>query len=302
MFGWGADGIRSLEAENRQLKARIKALEGSFEPRNVLSVHTAPCIIFGIAPNLTINVWNQEAARITGHSSDEAIGQDLNFLIAEENLGLFRGIVETATNSEALSKAASELEISVLGKDGKRIVLLNFTTRKDSDGIIDTIFVGQDITKRKHSEEEKIRLATELQTFIDVANAAIFGIDHAGRINEWNHQSAEITGLSKDEVIGKDFLQVLIEPEFQASVQHVLQNALEGRGTANFEFPFFTKDRRRVDVLLNATTRRDADGAVIGVIGVGQVAAAAAAAAGAPVAPLQCPAGRGFICCVGDPW
>eukprot|EP00291_Cryptomonas_curvata_P018378 CAMPEP_0172171426 /NCGR_PEP_ID=MMETSP1050-20130122/11887_1 /TAXON_ID=233186 /ORGANISM="Cryptomonas curvata, Strain CCAP979/52" /LENGTH=388 /DNA_ID=CAMNT_0012842859 /DNA_START=112 /DNA_END=1275 /DNA_ORIENTATION=+ len=271
MFGWGADGIRSLEIENQQLKARIRALEGSLEPRNVVSIHTAPCVIFGISPNFTINVWNQEAARITGYSSDEAVGQGLSFLLPEDNLGHFRGILESSISLQSPSNAAREAEISILGKDGKRIVLLNYATRRDSGGsVIDTIFVGQDITKRKHSEEEKIRLATELQTFIDVANAAIFGIDQAGRINEWNHQSAEITGLSKEEVMGRDFLQVLIEPEFRASVEQVLQNALQGKGTANFEFPFFTKDRRRVDVLLNATTRRDADGAVIGAIGVGQ--------------------------------
>jgi hypothetical protein len=50
----------------------------------------------------------------------------------------------------------------------------------------------------------------------------------------------------------------------------VLDNALKGRETANFEFPLYTKDRQRVEVLLNATTRRDVSGAVVGMIGVGQ--------------------------------
>jgi PAS domain-containing protein len=46
--------------------------------------------------------------------------------------------------------------------------------------------------------------------------------------------------------------------------------ALGGRETANFEFPLFTKDKHRVEVLLNATTRRDVTGKPVGVIGVGQ--------------------------------
>merc|ERR1719247_3328052 len=45
---------------------------------------------------------------------------------------------------------------------------------------------------------------------------------------------------------------------------------MEGTETDNFEFPFITKDGRRVEVLLNATTRRDASGKAIGVVGVGQ--------------------------------
>ena len=40
--------------------------------------------------------------------------------------------------------------------------------------------------------------------------------------------------------------------------------------TANFEFPLITKAGVRLDVLLNATTRRDEQGNVIGVVGIGQ--------------------------------
>lgn len=39
---------------------------------------------------------------------------------------------------------------------------------------------------------------------------------------------------------------------------------------ANFEFPLMTKGGVRLDVLLNATTRRDEQGNVIGVVGIGQ--------------------------------
>ncbi len=41
---------------------------------------------------------------------------------------------------------------------------------------------GQDITERKQVEVEKARVAQELQTFIDTANAPIFGIDDAGKV------------------------------------------------------------------------------------------------------------------------
>ena len=64
--------------------------------------------------------------------------------------------------------------------------------------------------------------------------------------------------------------QDFITKEYQVSVKEVLDNALQGREAANFEFPLYTKDRQRVEVLLNATTRRDVCGAVVGMIGVGQ--------------------------------
>ena len=61
-----------------------------------------------------------------------------------------------------------------------------------------------------------------------------------------------------------------IMPEFRTSVQGVLDRALEGEESANFEFPLITKSNRRVEVLLNATTRRDERGNIMGVVGIGQ--------------------------------
>ena len=58
--------------------------------------------------------------------------------------------------------------------------------------------------------------------------------------------------------------------EFQASVKRVLDNALQGRGTDNFEFPLYNSEGARVEILLNASTRRDAHGNICGVISVGQ--------------------------------
>jgi hypothetical protein len=65
---------------------------------------------------------------------------------------------------------------------------------------------------------------------------------------------------------GSNLVLDFITKEYQVSVKEVLDNALQGSKTANFEFPLFTKDQRRVDVLLNATTRRDVSGNIVGVL------------------------------------
>ncbi|KAJ1470302.1 hypothetical protein T484DRAFT_1848278 [Baffinella frigidus] len=68
--------------------------------------------------------------------------------------------------------------------------------------------------------------------------------------------------------MGQDLVKVYITEEFRDQVSIVFSNALGGQETANFEFPLFTKNKQRVEVLLNATTRRDVTGRPIGVIGV----------------------------------
>ena len=50
----------------------------------------------------------------------------------------------------------------------------------------------------------------------------------------------------------------------------MLDNALKGVETANYEFPLKTKGGKSLEILLNATTRRNLEGKIIGVIGIGQ--------------------------------
>ena len=72
------------------------------------------------------------------------------------------------------------------------------------------------------------------------------------------------------EVMGKNLVEEYITPEYQEAVQRVLNEALGGNETANFEFPLMTKAHVRIEVLLNASTRRDEQGAVVGMVGIGQ--------------------------------
>ena len=128
----------------------------------------------------------------------------------------------------------------------------------------------RELTERKRVEEELTRVATELQQLIDTANAPIFGVDANGLVNEWNQKAVKITDYSRDEVFGRNLVEGFIAEDYKVLVKEVLDNALAGKETSNFEFPLYTKSGKRVEVLLNATPRRDASGNIVGVVGVGQ--------------------------------
>jgi PAS domain S-box-containing protein len=86
----------------------------------------------------------------------------------------------------------------------------------------------------------------------------------------WNQCATKLVGYYPEEVMGHSLVRKFITKDYQASVQRVLDEALHGKETANFEFPLMTKSDVRLDVLLNATTRRDEQGNVIGMVGIGQ--------------------------------
>ena len=89
-------------------------------------------------------------------------------------------------------------------------------------------------------------------------------------VNVWNKNAHKLVGYPPEEVMGKNLVREFITDEFKTAVQAVLDQALHGEETANFEFPLITKHGVRLDVLLNATTRRDEQGNIIGVVGIGQ--------------------------------
>ena len=53
-------------------------------------------------------------------------------------------------------------------------------------------------------------------------------------------------------------------------MQDILDNALRGRGTSNYDLEFTTKSNETRYLLVNATTRRDAQNNIVGVVGVAQ--------------------------------
>ena len=65
-------------------------------------------------------------------------------------------------------------------------------------------------------------------------------------------------------------VSTFIVPKLRISVQDILDNALKGSGTSNYDLEFTTKSNETRYLLVNATTRRDAENNIVGVVGVAQ--------------------------------
>jgi PAS domain S-box-containing protein len=172
---------------------------------------------------------------------------------------------ELAFQNEEKEKRAGELALA-----NKELVFQNEEKKKRA---AELALANKELAFQKKLDGyrfEMERVAQDLTLLIDTANAPIFGIDANGKVNEWNKKSAEITGFDAEEVQGKNLVKEFISPDYRESVNSVLQKALKGHNTSNFEFPLYTKNNNLIRVLLNATTRRNTNGDVVGVVGVGQ--------------------------------
>jgi len=232
-------------------------------------IETANAPIFGVDAQGRVTEWNRMAASLSGYSKGETMGKYLveEFITAEYRVQV-AGVLARACQGDE----TANFEFPLVTKTGKRIeVLLNATTRRDAAGtVIGVVGVGQDITNLRSALSESARVADDLTRLIDTANAPIFGIDTKGHVTEWNQMATALSGYTKAETLGMPLVEQFISEKYRQEVGRVLNMALEGAESANFEFPLFTKDGRRREILLNATTRRGANGQITGVIGVGQ--------------------------------
>ena len=223
---------------------------------------TANAPIVGIDAENCVNEWNQKAVTLTGFSLEEAMGKPLVEEFIEPRA---QASVQAVLNNALQGHPQSNYQFTLMTKDKVPLqILLNATPRYDAAGdVVGVIGIGQDVTQELAQQTDLLRL-------IDTANAPIIGIDAENCVNEWNQKAVALTGFSREEAMGERLVDRFIEPEAQASVQEVLDDALQGRPNENYRFILMTKERRVLQVLLNATPRYDAAGNVIGVIGIGQ--------------------------------
>ena len=232
-------------------------------------VDTANAPIFGIDINGMVNEWNYKTAEITGFSKEEAFDKPL---VSTFIMPKLRQSVQQVMENALQGRETSNFELEFATKTNKtRYLLVNATTRRDEDNnIVGVVGVAQDVTESKRHDRAVAAMANELRQLVDTANAPIFGIDVFGNVNEWNDKTAEITGFSKEEAFNKPLVSTFIMPKLRRSIQEVMDSALRGNETSNYELEFCTKSDEIRYLLVNATTRRDEDSNIVGLVGVAQ--------------------------------
>jgi len=204
---------------------------------------------------------------VLGYTQSDVTNLSFTDVIHPDLLEHCKNVFKQAVSSgESLT-----VKTTFVTREGKNLqVEGHIVCRKNELGQTVTHGIFSDVSELDRARAEQERLDADPLHLIDTANAPIFGIDVEGHVNEWNQTAERITGYSKTDVMGHDLVNELITDEYMTSVKQVLDRALRGEQTANYEFQLYTKSGNQVDVLLNSTTRRDATGAIVGVVGIGQ--------------------------------
>ena len=228
---------------------------------------TARVPFIGVDVTGRVDLWSSAAARLFNVDAGIVIGHDFvdRFCsLPEQRDGLLATLQKAWLGEESLTH---ETEYKL--PSGEALVFIaNVSSRRDVLGRINgATIVVQDVTELATRCRALSNSAAELRFLVDTATTPIFGVDGSGLIDEWNDKMHEMTGFSKAEALNQCFISTFVAPGHHDSVQNVIVSALTGRGTSNSEFELLGKDSESRFLLVNATTRRDTAGNIVGMVG-----------------------------------
>lgn len=217
-----------------------------------------------LSPGDTVLFFNQKAA--DGKPSFGLGAQYIDLIP-----GPHKDTVQRALDSARQTQSLQMVELECPQDDGRnQFYEIVYNPVINSQQILQFICVySREKTSEKIFERRSIQMLHQYANLIENANAIIFSVDSRHYITDWNRESVRVTLYEKDDVFTKKIEQ-FVEKEQQQSFSDVIEDVINGVAAGNVELQLRKKDGVPVTVLLNATARLNAAGAVVGVLFVGQ--------------------------------
>jgi PAS domain S-box-containing protein len=222
---------RKLVETNRKLEMLLKtAMEG----------------ITITDPNDNLTFVNKAFANIVGYKERELLGLNMRKLVDEKDFQKIKGETEFRKKG-----GVGRYEIVFRRKDGEpRVVQVSASPLWNEKGAYaGAIAIVMDITENKKMEEKLRESEERLRKLVEYAPDAIYINDLNGNFIDGNKQAEFLTGYKREELIGKNMLEVGLLPEkfFQKAMEALRKNML-GEKTGPDEFELIRKDGSRIFV------------------------------------------------------
>jgi len=152
----------------------------------------------------SITFMNPVAEELTGWSQQDAMGRDLTEVFNISSPGRPTENPAIMALKERTAVALPD-DTMLISKDSTRKPISDSIApiKDDREGLQGAVLVFQDITERKHAEEELKAAHQQLEDIIEFLPDATFVIDKEKKVIAWNRAVEEMTGIPKSAMIGK---------------------------------------------------------------------------------------------------
>ncbi|NPV72463.1 MAG: PAS domain S-box protein [Pelotomaculum sp.] len=183
-------GPKKMESDLRIYENRLRQITGNIF--DIVSIVNKDGIYEYISPSAKI---------ITGHEPEEIIGTQIFELVHPDDLEKVKAAYDHAVET----RSAGKVEYRYRHADGHYIWFetTGSLTFDEEGQITGAIFIARDITERKRAEENLCAANRQLVDIIEFLPDPTFVIDCNRRVIAWNRAIEELTGVRKEEILGK---------------------------------------------------------------------------------------------------
>ena len=229
--------ITEKRGREAALRAREKELSQANQTLSAL-ISSAPVAITALDRNLLVRIWNPAAERMFGWKLEEVLGRRLPYVPASrtEEHALVLDVLAQGGSVAGFETQRQRRDGSLLDVALSAAVLPGGERAEDPQAPA-TIAVLEDISGRKRTEEEKIRLSTAIEQSAD----AVIIMDVTGIIQYVNPAFCALTGYSRDQAIGQR-TELLNSGRHPDSFFEEMWKTIRGGQTWRGEFQIRRKD------------------------------------------------------------
>jgi PAS domain S-box-containing protein len=208
--------------------------------------------------------WNTGAQRFKGYTDGEILGRHFSLFHTEEDRA-------AGIPGRSLERAASEGKYETEGwrvrKDGTRFwaTVVIDPILGESGKLLGFAKITRDITDRREAAEALRQSEQQLRLLVQgVTDYAIYLLDAAGNISNWNSGAERIKGYSANDVLGTHFSRFYIESDRQAGIPQKALSTAKNEGRFEQEGWRLRKDGSRFLAHVIIDSIVDADGTLLG--------------------------------------
>ena len=142
---------------------------------------------------------------------------------------------------------------------------------REFNSMADKLAASHESLERQIAERtEQLRRKKELsENIIETAKSLVVVLDRNAAVVTFNRFAEELTGYSRKEVLGKNWLEMFIPQRDRERIRQVFQNCLDGDLPENVENTIICKRGEERTILWNNSVLRDGRGNITGTLSLG---------------------------------